>query len=212
MCRKGITPSLRSAIWIISIARNTTKNETNKNTKDTKNENINIGDEYGTLEKVNELQRAWFKVLKDSFPDENDETYSDMPRFGLGKVDMKEVLLCHNYNTNDAIEDVNETSVNTLKRVLIAIYDATSIECCHLIPDITNIFLSHMSESQVFFALKRMVMKKDKDFVTYVPCSKTVRIFYISRKKSKKPLRNITCGVKHSVISCYKNIQGLQRD
>ena len=73
-------------MWIISIGRNTKENDNGIN-------NINNGDEHGTLEKVNELQRAWEKETYDSFLNNNngnndDGKHSNMPRFDLSKVNV----------------------------------------------------------------------------------------------------------------------------
>lgn len=156
MCRRSISPILRSSVWMVSIIRNSNLFDDDSNP-----------DEFGSLKKVQYLELSWRAALEQAIPNLTDEDFSNFPRFGVSTLNMKEVLLCPNYNADDDQDYIDPSMIGScrdaLKRVLITLNHITGVECCYLIPDIAIILLSHMPESHAFYALREIINNVDNN-------------------------------------------------
>ena len=138
MCRTGIPPILRCAIWITSVMRIT----------QTPHQPERIIQQYGTLSKVQVLEHGWNLVLEQMFPDPSDECDAIPYLFGLNPVYM------------DLLNDYNNLNLNpSMTRILCAIqHHLDVVQYAPLIPTLTHLFLSHMTEAHAYTTIREMIL------------------------------------------------------
>ena len=151
MCRNGIPQSLRCAIWITSIVRTSNSHQPERATE-----------EYGTLAKIPILDHGWKLILKQVFQDKSDERDALIYDFGLGQVYLDSL-------TKKGIDDGTMKSIpsrgmGSLTRVLSAIQFHLDVQYCPLLPHLTTIFLSYMSESYAYASLREMISDSSRYF------------------------------------------------
>jgi len=150
MCRKGIPPELRLAIWLISTVRIARPNQTIEETY-----------EYGVMGKVEVLSHGWDIILDNLFPHDSDkEGLTIPPNFESSPNEIREFLTKTQLN-----EQIFEKGVY---KILHAAIHQLGIEYCPLLPAITTIFLSAMPECHAYSAIREMSNTADY----YFPISK----------------------------------------
>jgi len=136
MTRKGIPPILRCAVWLSNIVGSVHPHQP-----------PSYSQEYRTLAKVRALDMAYESLLKSVLSNTKDDdpkeesTWQDMvtPLFG-----------------NDA-EKYQENVRIEIKRVMIALDQVLGVvEYSPVLPTLCELFLTHMSESYAFCALREM--------------------------------------------------------
>jgi len=148
MCQGGIPPALRCAVWATSVVQAAHPHQPRK-----------VADEIGTLAKVGAFDFAWGEVLKQTFPDESDETDSFAPHFGLKKEYMSSLV-----DSNHGGKKIPEAGVRSLTRVLCAVRHMHGIDYAPLIPDLAAIFLNFMPESYAYATLREMINESSRFF------------------------------------------------
>mmetsp|Transcript_4011 Transcript_4011/g.7709 ORF Transcript_4011/g.7709 Transcript_4011/m.7709 type:complete len:624 (+) Transcript_4011:140-2011(+) len=146
MCRGGIPPALRSAVWLTSIVRVARPLQSKEET-----------DEFGTLAKVQVLEYGWKCVLDSLFPDHSDKEAVTIPDFGAAPEEVRESII-QDYMTKENGEmcDKGESGLKALTLVLYAAKEYLGIEYCPLLPDLSAIFLSVMPESNAYACIREM--------------------------------------------------------
>ncbi len=172
LCRSGIPPALRSAVWITSVVMKSRPYQSMEDTQD-----------FGTLKKVEILDHGWEMVRKSLFPDVSDEEACVIPDFGVEPHIMEGLLVNdHFFHIHDEKGETSNstTSSNTImtgkavegvKRITMFLYAAREnlgIEYCPLLPDMTALLLSHMPTSYAFASIREM--KNTESY--YFPMSK----------------------------------------
>merc|ERR1719162_1497376 len=155
MCRKGVPPALRQAIWITSVIRIAQPHLSIKEVY-----------EYGTLSKATIMDHGYDTVLSTLFSDKTDAAAIKLPNFGLSEQHMKD-LLERDYGIKGGC--IPEKGVNSLTRVLYVFKNHLDIEFCPLLPDLTAILLSVMPESCAFATIREML----KDHSYFFPISRS---------------------------------------
>ena len=145
MCRDGIPPALRSAIWITSVVRISRPYQNKSERYD-----------FGTLSKVKVLDHGWEYVLKSLFPDESDKEAATIPDFGLDPKDVEALLVHDHLMDDDNLSEQGVKGVKSLTLVLYAVKENLGIEYCPLLPDLTAYLLSTMPESYAYTCLREM--------------------------------------------------------
>ena len=164
LCRRGIPPCLRCAIWMVNVfgSDETANNNVNSNTTNT---NDSPPYEHGTLGKVRILEHGWNLVQQSCFPDESDVDRAEVLDFGLGHDHLANVLTRdHGSDDNDGLLD--ERGVRTLILLMHGVRDSLGVEFCPLLPDLCCLLLSHMSESYAFATLRQMLHDDSPYFLT----------------------------------------------
>jgi len=157
LCRLGVPPALRSAIWLTNILRKARPNQTMEETY-----------EYGTLMKVEVLDHGWDIVKKNAFPDQSDEDAATIPDFGLDPKKTEALLIEDHCFHDDGLSVRGVKGVKALTKVLFATHLQLGIEYCPLLPDLTGLFLSVMPESYAYSMIREMSNKSSY----YFPLSK----------------------------------------
>jgi hypothetical protein len=145
MCRGGIPPALRSAVWLTSIVRVARPLQSKEET-----------DEFGTLAKVQVLEYGWKCVLDGLFPDESDKEAATIPDFGAEPQEVRESIIQDHMTENGKICAKAESGLKSLTLVLYAAKEYLGIEYCPLLPDLTAFFLSVMPESNAYACIREM--------------------------------------------------------
>lgn len=156
MCRSGLPPQYRCAIWITSVAR-------------VANPQLSISDieSYGTLAHAKNINAKWSHALGMTFPNPQDREDAIAPDFGLGQKMLHQLhydygewnttlttTLPQHHSNKKSIPDYG---VKALTGVLCVIHQVLGIEFCPPLPDIAAILLSHMPESYVFATIREMI-------------------------------------------------------
>jgi TBC domain. len=157
MCRGGIPPALRSAVWLTSVVRVARPLQSKEET-----------DEFGTLAKVQVLEYGWNCVLDGLFPDESDKEAATIPDFGVESQEVRESIVQDHMTENGKICDKKESGLKSLTLVLYATKEYLGIEYCPLLPDLTALFLSVMPESNAYACIREM----SNSSTFYFPMSK----------------------------------------
>jgi len=157
ICRNGIPPALRSAIWLTSIVR-----------KSRPYQSIEETYEYGTLKKVEVLDYGWGVVKKHVFPDKSDEETAIIPDFGVDPKKMEALLIQDHCFQNNVLSVRGVKGVKAFTQVLLASRLQLGIEYCPLLPDLAALFLSVMPESYAYSTIREMSNASDY----YFPMSK----------------------------------------
>lgn len=110
MCREGIPPALRSAIWITSIVKVARPYQSKAET-----------DEFGTLAKVKVLDYGWEYVLKSLFPDESDKEAATIPDFGVDPRKVEALLVEDHIMGEETLSGREVKGVKSLTLVLYAV-------------------------------------------------------------------------------------------
>ncbi len=154
LCRQGIPPALRSAIWITSVVMKSRPYQSKEDTED-----------FGTLKKVEILDHGWEMVRKSLFPDISDEEACTIPDFGVEPTAMEGMLIndhffCHRDDEHEEFEGrMPERAVKGVKVITMFLYAAREnlgIEYCPLLPDMTALLLSHMPVSYAYASIREM--------------------------------------------------------
>ena len=157
MCRGGIPPALRSAVWITSIVRVARPYQTKQET-----------DEFGTLAKVKILDHGWEYVLKNMFPDTSDLEAAAIPNFGNDPKEVEALLIRDHMAATENDSEKVQKGVKQLTLVLYAVKENLGIEYCPLLPDLCAYLLSVMPVSYAYTCLREMTNAGDH----YFPMSK----------------------------------------
>ena len=156
MCRRGIPPCLRCALWIVNVFGCddvATSNGRNNNNR------TELPYEYGTLAKVRILDHGWNLVLQSLFPDESDIDRAEVLDFGLGHDHLSHVL------TRDHGGPIDEAGIRSLILLMHAVQHSLGVEFCPLLPDLLCLLLSHMPESYAYATLRQMVQDDSSHFL-----------------------------------------------
>ena len=140
MSRMGIPPALKCAVWISSVVKSCHPHQPPE-----------YSQQYRTLSKVRQIDHAWETVLKQLFPNPNDEQVKSKDGdFGLtfGSTSYRDYL-----GGNGPLPDYGETS---LQRVLLALHYVVGLEYAPLLPTLAIVSLSFMSESYAYTMLREM--------------------------------------------------------
>jgi len=133
MSRRGIPPALRCAVWLSSVIQASNIHQPS-----------DYSEEYRTLGKVQQLDYAWETVLKQVFPNDDDESSAVAPNFG--NTDYQEYI-------GGPLPDYGQQA---LTRVLLALSHVVGLEYAPLLPPLAVISLSFMSESYAYSMLREM--------------------------------------------------------
>lgn len=166
LCRNGIPPVYRSAIWITSVVMISRPYQSKEDTE-----------EFGTLMKVEILEHGWETVKKSLFPDESDEDAVTIPDFGMDPQKMEAILINDHFIFREGDEDefegnLSQQAIEGVKLITVFLYAARQnlgIEYCPLLPDMTALLLSYMPVSYAFCAIREMTNTESY----YFPMSKT---------------------------------------
>ena len=170
LCREGIPPALRSAIWITSVVMKSRPYQSKEDTED-----------FGTLKKVEILDHGWEIVRKSLFPDISDEEAVTIPDFGIEPKVMEGMLINDHFFFHDDSQHeefqgkMTERAVKGVQLITIFLYAAREnlgIEYCPLLPDMTALLLSHMPLSYAYASIREM--KNTESY--YFPMSKVEHI------------------------------------
>jgi hypothetical protein len=144
ICRSGLPPHLRCAIWISSVAR-------------IANPQLPIAetDSYGTEAGERNIEAKWKFALDAAFSNPSDRDDVIAPDLGLGQQVLHQ-LIRHDYEEWSE-RSISELGVRSLTGILYAVYHVLGIEYCPLIPDIAAILLTHMPESYAFATIREMI-------------------------------------------------------
>lgn len=145
MCRGGIPPALRSAVWLTSIVRVARPQQSKEET-----------DEFGTLAKVQVLEYGWKCVLDGLFPDDSDKQAADIPDFGMDPDEVRESIVEDHMTQDGEFYEKEGSGLKSLTLVLYAAKEYLGIEYCPLLPDLTACFLSVMPESNAYACIREM--------------------------------------------------------
>jgi len=164
LCREGIPPALRSAIWITSVVTKSRPYQSKEETED-----------FGTLVKVEVLDHGWDTVRQSLFPDVSDEDAATIPDFGIDPAQMQDMLLKDYFNLPkddeiDAEKRLSERTAKGVRLITIFLYAAREnlgVEYCPLLPDISAMLLSYMPVSYAYAAIREMTNTEDY----YLPMS-----------------------------------------
>jgi len=138
MCRKGIPPILRSAIWLTSTIRIARPNQPIEETY-----------ECGLMRNVKVLSHGWDVILKNLLPHSSDEEALTIPpNFGSSPHEIRASLTRIHVDQQPLEKDIY--------RVLHAALLQLGIEFCPLLPAIVTLFLSAMTESHAYSAIREM--------------------------------------------------------
>jgi hypothetical protein len=167
LCRQGVPPALRSAIWITSVVMKSRPYQSREDTED-----------FGTLKKVEILDYGWETVRKSLFPDVSDEETCTIPDFGVEPKEMEAMLINDHFIFHDEKEEseshgnmMTERAVKGVKLITMFLYAARQnlgVEYCPLLPDMTALLLSHMPVSYAYASIREM--KNTESY--YFPMSK----------------------------------------
>lgn len=127
MIRKGIPPPLRCAVWMSNVVQSCHTHQP-----------LKYAHEYRTLSKVRALDSAYDSIYNNT----------------LKKEDVKPILFG---NTTVVNRTSSYRGVEALWRVLFALHSVLGVvEFAPIVPSLTEVLLSHMSESYVFCAIREM--------------------------------------------------------
>jgi len=157
VCRGGIPPALRSALWLTSIVRVARPLQSEEETE-----------EFGTLAKVQVMEYGWNCVLDGLFPDESDKAAATIPDFGIDSQEIRESILQDHMTHNGKVCEKAESGMKCLTLVLYAAKEYLGIEYCPVLPDLAAFFLSVMPESNTYVCIREM----SKSSSYYFPMSK----------------------------------------
>lgn len=143
MSRRGIPPALRCAVWLSSVVKACHPHQPPEYSND-----------YRTLGRVRPIDHAWETVLKQVFPNPGDEVNAVAPTFGNEQF--------RNY-IGGPLPDHGEKS---LVRVLMALHYVVGLEYAPLLPTLTIVSLSFMSESYAYTMLREMAHNSSFYFPT----------------------------------------------
>jgi hypothetical protein len=133
MSRRGIPPALRCAVWLSSVMKTCNAHQPSS-----------YSEEYRTLAKVQQLDYAWESVLKQIFPNADDEQSAVAPNFG-------------NFQYQQYIGgELPAYGQEALTRVLLALSHVVGLEYAPLLPPLAVITLSFTSESYAYSMLREM--------------------------------------------------------
>jgi len=154
MCRNGIPPILRSAIWLTSVVRTARPSQSLQETY-----------EYGVVRKAEVLNHGYDVVLKNVFPHKSDEeaAVAMPPRIGIPPDEVKAFLIDDHCDPKKV-----EIGLETIIKVVYALHHHVGIDYCPLLCDLVALFLSVMPESYTYAAIREM--SNVHDF--YFPVSK----------------------------------------
>lgn len=145
MCREGIPPALRSAIWLTSIVKISRPNQSKEE-----------ADEFGTLAKVKILDHGWDFILKTLFPDKSDMEAATIPDFGLDPQEVEALVIQDHMMEDGKLCAKGVKGVKALTLVLYAAKENLGIEYCPLLPDLTACLLRVMPESYAYACMREM--------------------------------------------------------
>jgi len=167
LCREGIPPALRSAVWITSVVMKSRPYQSKEDTED-----------FGTLKKVEILDHGWEMVRKSLFSDISDEEAVTIPDFGLDPKEMEAMLVNDHLIVKNGIKseegnegNLSEKAVKGVRLITMFLYAAREnlgIEYCPLLPDMTALLLSHMPVSYAYASIREMANTEEY----YFPMSK----------------------------------------
>jgi Rab-GTPase-TBC domain len=153
MSRMGIPPALKCAVWISSVVKSCNPHQPTEYSQD-----------YRTLNKIRQIDHAWETVLKQLFPNPNDEQVqvnssniaaaAAAPTFG--NTTFRDYI-------GGPLPDYGEKS---LQRVLLAIHYVVGLEYAPLIPTLAIVSLSFMSESYAYSMVREMAHNSTQYFPT----------------------------------------------
>jgi hypothetical protein len=145
MCREGIPPALRSAVWLTSVVK--------ISRSDQSKEEI---DEFGTLGKVKILDFGWEYIQSALFPDESDREAATIPDFGLDPQEVEALVVQDHMMEDGKLSAKGVKGVKALTLVLYAAKENLGIEYCPLLPDLTACLLRVMPESYAYACIREM--------------------------------------------------------
>lgn len=165
LCRNGIPPVYRSALWMTSVVTQSRPYQSKEDTE-----------EFGTLMKIEILDHGWEIVRRSLFPDVSDEEACTIPDFGVEPKEMEAMLIndhfiLHNENSGEMEGNMSENAVKGVQLITMFLYAARlnlGIEYCPLLPDMTALLLSHMPLSYAYSAVREMTNTESY----YLPMSK----------------------------------------
>lgn len=166
LCRSGIPPVYRSAIWITSVVTISRPYQSKEETE-----------LFGTLMKVEILEHGWEVVKKSIFSDESDEEAATIPDFGMEPKKMEGLLVndhflfVEGYGDDEFQGTLSQRAVEGVHLITIFLYAVRQnlgIEYCPLLPDMTALLLSYMPVSYAFCAIREMTNTENY----YLPLSK----------------------------------------
>ena len=154
MCRSGLPPQYRCAVWITSVTR-------------IANPQLSISEieSYGTIAHAKNINAKWSYALGMTFPNPQDRDDAIAPDFGLGQKMLHQLYYDYgewNTTVTTLPQQGNKKSIPTdgvkaLTSVLCVIHQVLGIEYCPILPDIAMILLTHMPESYVFATIREMI-------------------------------------------------------
>ena len=149
-CHVGIPPQLRCAVWTASVVRIANPHQP-----------IQTSDSYGTFGEKKKLDSGWETVLNTVFPNEEDRDGVVAPDLGLTR-EVLHRLITKDYNKWNQSNSrssvcIPSSGVNSLSLVLSAVQQVLGIDYCPLLPDITTVLLTHMSESYAYATIREMI-------------------------------------------------------
>jgi len=145
--RQGIPPALRCAVWLSNVVQAVHPHQPEK-----------YWNEYRTLAKVRALDNAYDFVVKSIVSgdkQESDKTWRNMTVSAYGRLAPLQV------------EGATAAGQMASKRVLIALENVLGMEYAPMIPVVTQLLLTSMSESYSFCAVREMAHQASY----YFPCS-----------------------------------------
>mmetsp|Transcript_29452 Transcript_29452/g.35859 ORF Transcript_29452/g.35859 Transcript_29452/m.35859 type:complete len:521 (-) Transcript_29452:211-1773(-) len=135
MCRNGISPILRCAVWTTNVIRTANPEQ-----------NRHLTDEYGTLKNIRAVDHGWETALKQVFPHPSDEKSAVVPDMGIGKEALEA-----------AMEGATPRGRKAMKQVLCTVQHVLGVEYCPMLPDVAAVLLNCMPESYAYATIREMI-------------------------------------------------------
>ena len=155
ICRSGLPPQYRCAVWITSVAR-------------IANPQLSVSEieSYGTIAHAKNINAQWTYALGMTLPNPQVRDDAISPDFGLGQQGLHQLIHFDYGEWNTTLttlpqqgnkKSIPDDGVKALTGVLCVIHQVLGIEYCPPLPDIAAILLTHMPESFVFATIREMI-------------------------------------------------------